>query len=81
MTGLEGDWKELGAGFELEQGLVGLRETEDGFDSGFGVEQGLVGLGETENGFAQGLEQSWAKQAGTERQLQRSPCKEYEQWS
>ena len=59
MTGLEGDWKELGAGFELEQGLVGLRETEDGFDSGFGagfeLEQGLVGLGETENGFDSGF--------------------------
>ena len=41
--------------FELEQGLVGLGETEDGFDSGFGAEQGLVGLGETENGIDSGF--------------------------
>ena len=70
MTGLEGDWKELGAGFELEQGLVGLRETEDGFDSGFGAEQGLVGLGETENGFDSGFgaelgETGWDRASAT----------------
>ena len=39
----------------MEQGLVGLGETEDGFDSGFGAEQGIVGLGETENGFDSGF--------------------------
>jgi len=39
----------------LEQGLVGLGETEDGFDSAFGAEQGLVGLGETEHGIDSGF--------------------------
>ena len=43
LTGLDGDWKELGAGFKLEQGLVGLGEIEDGFDSGFGEELGETG--------------------------------------
>ena len=43
LTGIDRDWNKLGLGFGLEQGLVGLRETEDGFDSGFGAELGETG--------------------------------------
>jgi len=58
----------------LEQGLVGLGETEDGFDSGFGagfeLEQGLVGLGETEDEFDSGFgeelgETGWDRASAT----------------
>ena len=39
----------------VEQGLTGLGEERNGFESGFGLELDLIGLGEEQDGFDSGF--------------------------